>query len=80
MKKLLIVLFALIVYALHQDYWNFNDVNIRLGFLPVGLWYQALFACLCAFTMWVMGKVAWPAHLEKVEAEVLKNPHSGEGH
>ncbi len=80
MKKLLLVLFALLVYALHQDVWYFDKLNVHLGFLPVGLWYQALYACLASFAMWVFGKYAWPKHLEEVEAEVLKKPHSGEGH
>lgn len=79
MKTAGLVLFALIVYALHQDFWYFDKLNVH-GFLPVGLWYQAIFACLCAFMMWVFGKLAWPEHLEHVEAEVLKKPHSGEGH
>ena len=51
MKKLLLILLALVVYALHQDFWYFDKLNIHLGFLPVGLWYQALFVLLCSFTM-----------------------------
>ena len=80
MKKLGLLLFVLIVYALHQDFWYFDKVNVHLGFLPVGLWYQAFFACLCSFMMWMLGKLAWPKHLEVVEAEVLKQPSKGEGH
>lgn len=80
MKKLLLILLALVVYALHQDFWYFDKLNIHLGFLPVGLWYQALFVLLCSLTMWIFGKFAWPKHLEEVEAEVLKKPGVGGGH
>jgi hypothetical protein len=68
MKKLLLVLMVLAVYALHQDFWNWKTaMPFVFGFLPVGLAYQAGYSILAALTMAVLVKFAWPKHLEALE-------------
>lgn len=76
MKKYLLCLLVLAVYALHQDVWNWHKTDpLVLGFIPVGLAYHAAYSCVAAALMWLLVKFAWPAHLEKVEA----HPSANEG-
>jgi hypothetical protein len=81
MKIVGLTLLAIAVYALHQDFWNWNKYEpLLFGFLPVGLWYHACYACLCSLWMWLLGRTVWPHHLDAVEAQVSREPHYGEGH
>jgi len=63
--KWLLALLVLIVYALHQDYWNWNNSDLVFGVLPVGLAYHAGFSVLAAILMWLLVQFAWPAQLEQ---------------
>ena len=68
--KLLLTLFVLVVYALHQDSWNWTKADpLVFGFLPVGLAYHAGYSVLAAIAMAVLVKFAWPKHLENVQPE-----------
>jgi hypothetical protein len=65
-KKLLLLLLILAVYAAHQDVWNWSKAEpLVFGFLPVGLAYHAAFSVLCAAMMAVLVAFAWPKHLEE---------------
>jgi hypothetical protein len=69
MKKLLLLLLILAVYAAHQDYWNWSKPDPMIfGFLPVGLAYQAAYSIACAALMAILVKTAWPKELEDTEA------------
>jgi hypothetical protein len=69
MKKFLIFVFIALVYAAHQDFWNWKSSGpLVFGFLPIGLAYHAGFSVLCAIMMAVLVNVAWPKHLEADEA------------
>ncbi|HLX63524.1 MAG TPA: hypothetical protein VKX17_19800 [Planctomycetota bacterium] len=79
MKTFALLLMVVTVYVLHQDWWNWDKYQpLLFGFVPVGLWYHGLFAVLCAVNMWVLGRFAWPKHLEEVEAHVLQQPDRGD--
>ena len=67
MKNVLLALLILVVYLLHQDYWNWKDSSLVFGFLPMGLAYHGFYALLCSATLAVLVKFAWPAHLENTE-------------
>jgi len=67
MKKLLLFLLIVGVYILHQDYWNWKNNELVLGFLPIGLAYHAGYSVLAAIMMAVLVKFAWPEHLEETE-------------
>jgi hypothetical protein len=68
MKKLLLFLLILAVYAAHQDIWNWAKATPMLfGFLPPGLSYQAGYSIAAAALMAVLVKFAWPKHLEEDE-------------
>jgi|TARA_B110000014_G_scaffold5036_1_gene3868 hypothetical protein len=77
MKNFLLGLGVVALYALHQDIW-FWDVAQPLvfGFLPVGLFYHAVYSVAIALFMILLVRVAWPAELEReVERE---SPDSAE--
>ncbi len=53
------------LYLLHQDVWFWNAARpLVLGFLPVGLFYHAVYSLAVAGLMWALVRFAWPAHLE----------------
>jgi hypothetical protein len=57
---------VLIVFALHQDVWNWTRMEpLVFGFLPMGLAYHAAYSILAAVTMWVLVRFAWPQELER---------------
>lgn len=69
-KTLLLTLLVLVVYALHQDSWNWTKADpLVFGFLPIGLAYQAGYSVLAAILMAVLVRFAWPRHLETVEPD-----------
>ncbi|MCX8155361.1 MAG: DUF3311 domain-containing protein [Verrucomicrobiae bacterium] len=76
-KKLLLGAFLVVVYLLHQDFWNWRKIEpLIFGFLPIGLAYHAGYSILASITMAVLVKFAWPAELDKTEAQL---PESREG-
>jgi hypothetical protein len=71
LRTFLLTLLVLMVYVLHQDFWNWNKAEpLVLGFLPIGLAYHAGYSILAAITMAILVKFAWPKHLENIEAAV----------
>lgn len=74
MKKYLLWLLVLAVYALHQDFWNWEKADpLLFGFVPIGLAYHAAYSCVATALMWVFVKCAWPAYLENVEPHPSAN-------
>jgi hypothetical protein len=68
MKKLLLFLFILAIYVLHQDFWNWAKSDpLIFGFLPIGLAYHAAYSVLAAAMMAVLVLFAWPKQLEEQE-------------
>ena len=54
-----------VLYVLHQDFWFWHDARpLVFGFLPIGLFYHAVFTVATAAALWVIVKLSWPAHLE----------------
>jgi len=82
LKPALLTLMVAVVYLLHQDFWNWNKFEpLVLGFLPIGLAYQAAYSVLAAATMAVLVKFAWPKHLEntlpkETPARPQQEPHA----
>ena len=72
MKKALLGLATVALYLLHQDVWLWRTARpLVFGFVPIGLFYHAVYAVLASLLMWLLVRCAWPAHLER-EAEL---PH-----
>jgi hypothetical protein len=65
MKTTFLALLVAMLYLLHQDFWNWRAAKpLLFGFLPVGLWYHALYSLCAAGLMVLLKAVAWPDHLE----------------
>lgn len=63
-RRWVIFLFALL-FVLHHDFWAWSDRRLILGFMPVGLFYHALFS-LAASGLWALANhYAWPDALER---------------
>jgi hypothetical protein len=66
MKNASLLVLVLAVYALHQDIWFWRSAEpLLFGVLPAGLWYHAGYTLAAALLMWLLSRVAWPAHLEQ---------------
>jgi hypothetical protein len=74
MKRLTLVGLVIALYALHQDVWLWRAARpLVFGFLPVGLFYHVCYTLAVALVMWLLVRLAWPAHLEET------SPDEGEG-
>ena len=76
-------LFFLVLFFLHQDFWNWSDESlVGLG-MPIGLFYHTLFSLACsALGFWAVTR-AWPTEWEKYAEEKsapsMKPNHIGKG-
>lgn len=69
MRKIIYVLFVLLIFA-HQDFWWWHSEKpLILGFIPIGLaWHVGISigaACLGALAV----KYAWPADVDEIEEQ-----------
>ena len=65
MSRWLLAVLVVVLYVLHQDVWFWRQARpLVLGFLPVGLFYHLCYSVAAAFTMWLLVRFAWPAHLD----------------
>jgi hypothetical protein len=79
--KWLVFLLAVVIFVLHQDFWNFDKAQpLVFGFVPIGLAYHAAYSCACAVLMALLVRFAWPTHLEKYEALPPRPGASDRGH
>lgn len=66
MRKALLVLLVVVVYALHQDVWLWRTARpLVFGVVPAGLAYHAGYSVLAALLMAVLVRFAWPHELER---------------
>jgi hypothetical protein len=63
-KRIIFIVFVLLL-LLHQDSWNWNNADLILGFMPVGLFYHACYSLVAAAFWGIVMKVAWPTELEE---------------
>lgn len=62
---------AILLAILHQDFWWWDDTTL-VGFMPIGLFYHALFS-IAAAAIWALAVMfAWPSHIEEFAEEVKK--------
>lgn len=75
MSRIAATLIVLGLYALHQDYWFWNDATpLVFGVLPIGLFYHVAYTVVIAVLMAVLVKTCWPSHLD-VETSVFPQKH-----
>jgi len=72
MKRILLVVAVVVLYLLHQDFWFWRSSRLVFGFIPIGLFYHAMFSVAAALLMWLLVTFAWPSHLER---EVEQTQH-----
>ena len=66
MKNWLLALAVVSLYVLHQDIWFWDTARpLVFGFLPVGLFYHAVYSVAVAVLMLVLVSYAWPTTLER---------------
>jgi hypothetical protein len=66
MKRALLAVAIVVLYALHQDVWNWGAARPFLfGFLPKGLAYHAAYSVAASGLLWALVTWAWPAHLDE---------------
>ena len=59
---------VVLLYLLHQDFWFWREARpLVFGFLPIGLFYHALFTVASSLVLWLLVTWAWPAQLEGEE-------------
>ena len=65
-KHWFLAAWVLVVFALHQDVWNWTKSGpLLFGLLPPGLTYHLGYSVLAALTMALLAKYAWPADLDE---------------
>ena len=63
MPRKLIYLAAILLFALHHDWWLWNDASLLFGFLPSGLAYHVGYSLLCVLLWFLATRYAWPTDL-----------------
>ena len=64
---------VIVLAVLHYDFWFWADTSLVFGFMPIGLFYQALTSVVAGIVWWLMVKFAWPSHLEQWADEVQES-------
>ena len=65
MRRKLVWGFIVILAIAHCDLWAWPDRSLLFGFMPTGLFYQAMIS-VCAGIAWILVvKFAWPDHIER---------------
>jgi Protein of unknown function (DUF3311) len=78
MKKTLLVLATLALYALHQDVWLWQRARpFVLGVLPIGLFYHLCYCLAASLLMWLLVAHAWPESLEREALRPPEEPRKG---
>ena len=66
MPSWLLILAIMTLYVLHQDWWFWDSARpLVFDFLPVGLFYHAVFSVVVALLMGLLVRYAWPTELER---------------
>jgi hypothetical protein len=78
--KWLLLLATIALIVLHQDWWNWDKVSAAFGFLPVGLWYHALYCVAASVLLALFVRFMWPSHLDEVERETATDARSSDAH
>ena len=73
-------LLVAVLFVIHQDFWWWDSKFLVLGFMPIGLFYQAAFSVVAAAVWALATRLAWPTEIEAWAAEVeTENTNKGGG-
>jgi hypothetical protein len=68
-RRVLLAAIVLLFYALHQDVWFWRTARpFVFDFLPIGIAYHAGYSVGAALLMFLLVKLAWPAHLDSSDS------------
>lgn len=70
---------VVVLIALRQDLWFWNDPSLVLGILPIGLAWQIGISIAAAALWYTATRIAWPAEESYENAGVNKSNDSAEG-
>lgn len=66
MRNSLLIVCVFGLYVLHQDFWFWDRARpLVFGFLPVGLFYHAVYSAVVVLLMIILVRYAWPSSLEQ---------------
>ena len=66
----LVALVTALIYVLHQDFWFWRSARpLVFGFLPIGLFYHAVYTLATSLLLWLLIRLIWPSHLERDTAD-----------
>ena len=57
--------FIAVLAVLHYDFWYWADTTLVFGFMPIGLFYQAMISLLAGLGWFMVVKFAWPTAMEE---------------
>ncbi len=56
---------VVVLAILHYDFWYWADSSLVLGFMPIGLFYQALISVAAGIVWALVAWFAWPTWVEE---------------
>ena len=59
-----VAIMVLILAALHQDFWLWDDATLVAGVMPSGLAYHALYSVVVSLFWFLVVTRAWPSELD----------------
>jgi len=68
-KRKLVWGIVLVLAIVHYDFWYWNDTSLVFGFMPVGLFFQALISIAAGLTWALVTRFAWPTWIEEWAAQ-----------
>ena len=72
LMRFILASMVIAVYLLHQDLWFWRTAQpLVFGFLPIGLFYHAVFCLLCSVVMILLVKFAWPVQFDETASALL---------
>ncbi len=75
--RMTVLILAILLAVLHQDWWLWDNATLLFGFLPAGLAYHMLIS-LAAVGLWALAVFyAWPNwvdHVVEEESNVKDKP------
>ena len=70
---------VLALFVLHQDFWLWDSKSLVLGFMPVGLFYHAVFSVAAGLVWALATRLAWPVEIEAWADEGETSDPQGDG-
>ena len=78
--KIVVIIAAIALFFLHQDFWLWNDGRLLWGFMPAGLAYHAVYS-IGTGILWALAVIyAWPRTIDDQLSDEAAGPPEGSTH